>query len=156
MAPSHFGHIAVAIDGSSHAGEALSEAIDLARTYGGELVVLTVAPLTPIYLPTANPYLPATVAQTDVSSYRQLVDAAVKEAQDAGVKSVTGLCLEGVVVDEILTYLETHPTDIIVVGSRGLSAAKRLLIGSVSSALVSHAPCPVLVVRGRSPTKAAP
>ena len=43
--------------------------------------------------------------------------------------------------------LEQNPTDLLVVGSRGLSAARRLLLGSVSTALVNHAPCPVLVVR---------
>jgi nucleotide-binding universal stress UspA family protein len=57
-------------------------------------------------------------------------------------------------VDEILAFLYQHPTDLLVLGSRGLSAARRLLLGSVSTAMVTHAPCPVLVVRSASMTHA--
>ncbi|MGD0250951.1 MAG: universal stress protein [Thermoplasmata archaeon] len=42
-----------------------------------------------------------------------------------------------------------------MVGSRGLSTARRILLGSVSTALVNHAPCPVLVVRPPATTKPA-
>jgi len=152
MPGSRFGRITVAIDGSSNSDEALDAAIDLAKQYGSRLTVLTVAPVVPVFLPSTGPYLPATITEEDVDRYRALVDVAVKRAQAAGVAAVTGVCGEGVVVDEILSQLDTHPTDLIVVGSRGLSAAKRLLIGSVSGALVSHAPCPVLVVRARAST----
>ena len=150
-----FGRIAVAIDGSPNSEDALATAIDLASKYGSELTILTVAPVVPVYLPSTGPYLPAAITEGDVTRYRELVDSAVKKAQAGGVSAVTGVCGEGVIVDEILSHLETHPTDLVVVGSRGLSAAKRLLIGSVSGALVSHAPCPVLVVRARSSTKPA-
>jgi nucleotide-binding universal stress UspA family protein len=90
-----------------------------------------------------------------VTRYRSLVDAAVKQAQEAGLSAVTGVCHEGVIVDEVLSFLDLHPVDLVVVGSRGLSATRRLLIGSISSALVAHAPCPVLVVRARPSTKPA-
>jgi len=153
MAPSRFSRIVVAIDGSPNAEEALAAAIDVASRYGSKLAILAVAPLVPVYLPSASPYVATPVSRSDVEQYRTLVDSAVKETEAAGVKSVTGVCLEGVVVDEILAFLEQNPTDLIVVGSRGLSATKRLLMGSISSALVTHAPCPVLVVRPRPPTK---
>jgi len=153
MSPSRFGRIAVTIDGSPNSEDALGEAIDLANRYGSELTILTVAPIVPVYMPSGNSYMATPISQSDTAQYRALVDAAVKRAQNEGVSAVTGVCQEGVVVDEILAFLETHPVDLVVVGSRGLSATKRLLIGSVSSALVTHAPCPVLVVRGRPPTK---
>ena len=153
MTASHYGRVLVAIDGSTHSEEALAAAVDLSKRYRSELTILTVAPLVPVYMPSGNSYMATPVAQTDTAPYRALVDAAVKKAEAAGVSGVTGVCEEGVVVDEILAYLDTHPVDLVVVGSRGMSAAKRLLIGSISSALVAHAPCPVLVVRGRSTTK---
>ncbi|MCI4361140.1 MAG: universal stress protein, partial [Thermoplasmata archaeon] len=70
-----------------------------------------------------------------------------------GLSSVTGVCLEGVIVDEIIGHLEQSPADLLVIGSRGLSTAKRLLLGSVSDAIVHHATCPVLIVRAE-PTPA--
>jgi len=155
MPTTRFARIAVAIDGSPNSEEALGIAVDLAFRYGSELTVVTVAPLVPLYMPSGNTYLGPTITQVDSAKYRELVDAAVKRAQEGGVTAVTGVCLEGVIVDEILAFLDTHSTDLVVVGSRGLSAAKRLLIGSVSSALVTHAPCPVLVVRGSPSTTPA-
>jgi nucleotide-binding universal stress UspA family protein len=156
MASPRFARITVAIDGSPNSDDALDAAIDLAKKYGSELTILAIAPFVPVYLPSAGPYVATAMSQAEVPQYQGLVDAAVKKAQSAGLSAVTGLCREGVVVDEILSHLETHPADLVVVGSRGLSAAKRLLIGSVSSALVTHAPCPVLVVRSVPPTRPAP
>jgi nucleotide-binding universal stress UspA family protein len=153
MTEVRYARVLVAIDGSTHSEEALAAAIDLSKRYGSELTILTVAPFVPLYMPSGNSYMPTPVAQIDTTPYRALVDAAVQKAQQAGVPAVSGVCEEGVVVDEILAFLDTHPVDLVVVGSRGMSAAKRLLIGSISSALVAHAPCPVLVVRGRTPTR---
>lgn len=155
MANPRFARITVAIDGSPSSVEALVAAIDLAKTYSSELTVLTVAPLVPVYLPSTDPFVPPTVSESDVERYRALVDAAVQRAQKAGVAAVTGVCREGSVFDEIISQLESHPSDLAVVGSRGLTAAQRLLVGSVSGALVAHAPCPVLVVRSLPPTKPA-
>ena len=147
MAEPIFRRITVAIDGSPNGQVALEYAIDLAKRYGGALVILSIAPLMPVYVSSAEPYVPATVPESELSRFRAIVDAACRQAEATGVANCTGVCDEGVVVDEILAHLEQHPTDLLVVGSRGLSTARRLLLGSVSSALVNHAPCPVLVVR---------
>jgi nucleotide-binding universal stress UspA family protein len=147
MSEGRFRRVTVAIDGSPHGRAALDYAIDLALKYGSELVILSVAPLVPVYVVASEPYLPSAVPDTELAPFRAIVEEAVKRAQAAGVTAVTGVCEQGVVVDEVLSHLEQHPTDLLVVGSRGLSTARRLLLGSVSTALVTHAPCPVLVVR---------
>ncbi len=147
MADALFRRITVSIDGSPNAEAALDWSIDLARKYGADLVIIAVAPIVPVYISTSEPYVPAGVPPSEIGRYREIVEAAVKKAESGGVPSVTGVSYEGVVVDEILSHLEQHPTDLFVIGSRGLSTAKRLLLGSVSSAVVNHAPCPVLVVR---------
>ncbi|HTW39872.1 MAG TPA: universal stress protein [Thermoplasmata archaeon] len=144
--------IAVAIDGSSNGDVALDYAIDLSRHYSSELVIVAVAPIVPVYISSTEPFVPAGVPPNQVGQYRGITDAAVAKAQKAGLTAVTGVTYEGVVVDEIVNHLEEHPTDLLVIGSRGLSTAKRLLLGSVSTGVVTHAPCPVLVVRPR-PTK---
>ncbi|MGI0071735.1 MAG: universal stress protein [Thermoplasmata archaeon] len=142
-----FHRITVAIDGSTNAEHALDCAIDLAHRYGSDLAIVAVAPIQPVYLSATEPFVPAGVPPSELGHYRQVVEAAVQRSEAAGVSSVTGVSYEGVVVDELLAHLEQHPTDLFVIGSRGLSAAKRLLLGSVSTAVVNHAPCPVLVVR---------
>jgi len=57
--------------------------------------------------------------------------------------------VEGVTstVQGIVEFASNEKVDLIVIGTRGLSGFKRLLIGSVSSGVVAHAHCPVLVVR---------
>ena len=147
MADGLFRRIVVATDGSTNAQAALEAGIDLTRHYGGSLVILAIAPLPPVYVSSTEPYVPAAVPQSEVGRYREIVEAAVRKAEAEGVHDVSGLCDEGVVVDEILAHLEKYPTDLLVVGSRGLSTARRILLGSVSTALINRAPCPVLVVR---------
>jgi nucleotide-binding universal stress UspA family protein len=147
MAEPWLRRITVAVDGSPHGAAALAAAIDLAGRYGSELMILSIAPFVPAYVGPNDPFVAPVQTPGSLDRYREVVEAGVKQAEAAGVKSVTGVCEEGVVVEEILDHLEQHPTDLLVVGSRGLSATRRLLLGSVSTAVVNHAPCPVLVVR---------
>jgi nucleotide-binding universal stress UspA family protein len=149
-----FRRIAVATDGSETAAVALAVATDLAKKYSADLLVITVAPLPPVFSSPNAPGVPVTMPVDPLPSYRELVDRAVAEARSAGVSSVTGVCEEGVVVDEVLEQVKAHASDLLVVGSRGLSRAQRLLLGSVSTGLVTHAPCPVLVVRPTTPPAA--
>eukprot|EP00163_Fabomonas_tropica_P032245 TRINITY_DN7_c0_g1_i13.p1 TRINITY_DN7_c0_g1~~TRINITY_DN7_c0_g1_i13.p1 ORF type:complete len:309 (-),score=104.22 TRINITY_DN7_c0_g1_i13:1151-2077(-) len=48
--------------------------------------------------------------------------------------------------DVMLKYMENNPTDILYVGCRGLGAFKRMVLGSFSTYMINHAPCPVFVV----------
>ncbi len=155
MAEVRLDRIAVAVDGSSHAEHALDMAIDLARKYGGELQILSVAPLIPIYISSTEPWVPAGIPESEIAHYRKVVDQAVSKAEKAGLSRVTGVCLEGVIVDELLGHLEAHPPDLLVLGSRGLSTARRLLLGSVSDTIAHHVGCPVLIVRPPRPAATA-
>jgi nucleotide-binding universal stress UspA family protein len=51
------------------------------------------------------------------------------------------------VLNKILEYLEEHNINLIVVGTRGRSGIKKMLLGSVASGLVTYASCPVLVIK---------
>jgi len=143
----NLGRITVAVDGSPHAERALDFAVDLAKRYESHLSIVVVAPLVPIYVPSAEPWSAAQVPETEVAQYRTLLDQATERARKAGLTAIDGVCLEGVIADELLAQIEAHPTDLLVLGSRGLSTAKRLLLGSVSDAVLHHVKCPVLVVR---------
>jgi nucleotide-binding universal stress UspA family protein len=143
-----FATITVAVDGSPHAQHALEVAADLATRYGSALTVLGVAPLTPMYVSTTEAWAPLSIPDSEIQHYRKVVDDAVALAKSKGASPVKGVLLEGVIVDEIISQLEKSPTDLLVMGSRGLSTAKRLLLGSVSDAVVHHVGCPVMIVRG--------
>ncbi len=151
MDPINIRRVTVALDGSPYADHALSFAIDIAKRYSASLDVLAVAPMVPLYLSSTEPWAPTEMPEGEIRFYQGLVDSGVARAKSEGLPEVTGVCLEGHVVDEIVTYLESHPTDLLVLGSRGLSTAKRLLLGSISDAVTHHVGCPVLVVRGLAP-----
>lgn len=156
MSEGLFRRIVVAIDGSETSNAALHVAFDLAGRYDSELLIIAVAPLVQIFAMPNQPLVPPTPSEDFAPRYRTLVEDAVQRAQDAGLDNVTGVCEEGVVIDEILLRLSEDPADLLVVGSRGLSTAKRLLLGSVSNGLVNRTPCPVLVVRPKGPTPPPP
>lgn len=146
-----FANITVATDGSAFGQQAVDVAIDLAKKYGSKLAIVSVAPLVPLYVSSAEPWVPTEVPPSETDHYRTVVNAAVQRAEAAGISEVTGVLLEGVVVDEIIAHVEHHPTGLLVIGSRGLSTAKRLLLGSVSDAVLHHLKVPVFVVRGPAP-----
>jgi len=156
MQTATFRHIAVATDGSETAEAALGVAIDIAKRYAADLLIVAVAPLPPVFVAPNAPIVPATVPESPLPMFRELVDRSVARAKSAEVPGVTGVCEEGVIVDRILEQVRAHGSDLLVVGSRGLSTAERLLLGSVSTALVTHAPCPVLVVRPPTTPRAKP
>jgi nucleotide-binding universal stress UspA family protein len=155
MPASRFQRIAVATDGSTTAQEAIDIAIDLARTYGAELLVISVAPLPPVYVAPNQPFA-AAPPPNEIPPHRELAEAAATRARGAGVKNVRSAVPEGVIVDEVVAQVKAQGTDLLIVGSRGLSTVQRLMLGSVSSALVTHAPCPVLVVRPSARSSSRP
>ena len=130
-----FRRIAVAVDGSRFAEAALGYGITVARKFASELVVLTVAPLA-TYVVATEPWVPT-----------EILAAAGARARSEGVVSVSEVFLEGPVTDEIVGYLEKNPAELLIMGSRGQSAAKRLLLGSTSDAVLHHVACAVLIVR---------
>jgi nucleotide-binding universal stress UspA family protein len=146
MAAGTFARIAVAVDGSPNSAAALDAACELAQKFGSAITVLTVAPLG-AYLVGPEPYLPTEVIRAEVDQYREILKREVERVQQKGIRAVTGVCLEGHVTDEIVAFLERNPADLLVMGSRGLSLSKRLLVGSTSDAVLHHAGCTVMIVR---------
>ena len=74
-----------------------------------------------------------------------MAEKAAAEARAAGVRKVSAEVRQGVVVEELLRFHKGNRTDLVIVGSRGQSAFRGLLLGSVTEAVIHHATCRVLV-----------
>jgi nucleotide-binding universal stress UspA family protein len=135
--------IVVGYDGSDHADRALDRAIELGSE-GAQLVVVSAAPLT---TPTRDPALgTSSVDPIEAESARGSLAKARARLADGGVQGRT-VEAHSDPADALVEQAQTDGADLIVVGTRGLNTAQRVLLGSVSTKVVHHAPCDVLVVR---------
>jgi len=140
-----FGKLLVGFDGSHHSQRALQAAIEIAERFHSSI---TVAIVRPEGSGAADPLLANLVPFGDEGrTVAGLLDEAREKALARGVPSFRTVDLHGDVADALLSFLEQDHQDLVIVGSRGLTPGRRLLMGSVSSSLVNDAPCPVLVVR---------
>jgi nucleotide-binding universal stress UspA family protein len=145
-----FGSIVVGTDGSETATSAVRQAIELARELGARLhVVSAYEPVSDQRLRSERVELPKDLQwiinpREDVLS---LLEAAEREAEQAGVTNVETFARQGDAADAILDVAEEQRADLIVVGNRGMTGAKRFLLGSVPNKVSHHAPCSVLIVR---------
>jgi nucleotide-binding universal stress UspA family protein len=144
-----FGSIVVGTDGSDTAREAVRQAVDLARRVGARIEIVSA------YEPVPEAPLrdEARRAPRDVQwslSRRDEVDATLAEAADearaAGVEART-YARQGDPADAILDVAEERGADLIVVGNKGMTGARRFLLGSVPNRVSHHAPCSVLIIR---------
>jgi nucleotide-binding universal stress UspA family protein len=144
-----FRSIVVGTDGSETAAKAVQEAIDLATTVGASVYVVSA------YEPVPQGRLreEARQAPEDLQwmiNPREDVDATLSDAADqvrgAGL-DVETFAREGDPADAILDVAEERNADLIVVGNKGMTGARRFLLGSVPNKVSHHAPCSVLIVR---------
>ena len=139
--------ILLATDGSPSAAKAVAEAVDLAGATGWPLTIVTVW-----HVPVTGFAYEPLVAVPEVEDVvrdraREALETAVATARAAGLEP-EALLAEGMPADEVCTLAVEREATLIVIGSHGWSGVRRLLFGSVSAAVLHHAPCPVLVVRG--------
>jgi nucleotide-binding universal stress UspA family protein len=145
-----FASILVGTDGSDTATTAVRYAIDLARELGARLqVVSAYEPVSPDRLRREGVEAPTDLEWTvnpreDVLA---LLEEASNEAHGVGVTEVQTFARQGDAADAILDVAEEQRTDLIVVGNKGMTGAKRFLLGSVPNKVSHHAPCSVLIVR---------
>lgn len=132
--------ILVASDGSKFSEDAVYEAINYAKSYGGSLSIINVVYTNDEVMATA-PSLVDNMVQKAKEHLESLKALAQAENIDADV-----FVREGEPYQGITDVARELGADTIVIGSRGKTALKRILIGSVTSRVIGMAPCPVLVV----------
>jgi len=151
--PYQLKRLLVAVDASSNAARAGSVAVALAQKFGSELIVLHAVPIPSYTFAQAEV---GAVAPTMFQEYyeaaqkegKAAVDDVIRSAEAKGVKA-TGIILGPAVsiVETIIDYATKNNVDLILVGTRGRTGFKKLLLGSVSTGILNHASCSVQLVR---------
>jgi nucleotide-binding universal stress UspA family protein len=144
-----FRTIVVGTDGSDTAGKAVAQAVELAGAVGAKvLVVSAYEPVSDARLRDEGRQVPPDMQW--MVNPREDVDATLEEAataaQEAGV-TVEAFPRQGDPADAILDVAEEQGADLVVVGNKGMTGAKRFLLGSVPNKVSHHAPCSVLIIR---------
>jgi nucleotide-binding universal stress UspA family protein len=142
--------IVVGTDGSDTAKEAVRQAAELAKALGAN--VLLVSAYEPV--PESRLQQERTEVPSDVSwmvnpreDVQAVLDGEADRIKSAGVPDVETYAREGDPADAILDVAEEKSADLIVVGNKGMTGARRFLLGSVPNKVSHHAPCNVMIVR---------
>jgi nucleotide-binding universal stress UspA family protein len=145
-----FRSILVGTDGSDTARTALERAVEMAAGLGASLAI--VSAFEPVSdsrqlgerVPAPKDAQWATNPHEEVLA---LLEAARAQAAGAGVTEIQTFARQGDAADAIIDVAEEQRCDLIVVGNKGMTGAKRFLLGSVPNKVSHHAPCSVLIVR---------
>lgn len=133
----------MAIDGSELSLNAAEKALDLARFFGANLYAITVS-----YIPESYHLQQEDVLNKSKNMKDSMTDAKKwldNFMQDA--KKYNVILSHRPVDYVIMEYAEQEKMDLIVMGTRGSSGLKNLLLGSVVSSVITYAHCPVMVVK---------
>lgn len=146
-----FHTILVATGGSPWSNQAVAYAIEMAKDYTLQLIILHVVAETPPYFVAEAGTPPESLlADSEAEGRRILADASALAAE-AGVAFSTELAW-GRVPEVVCRVAQERGCDLIIVGSRALKGFKRLMIGSISNAIASKSSCPMLIVKWREPS----
>ena len=150
-----FNKILIPVDGSTNSMKAIDYAVDLADKYKSELLALHV-----LYSQSGFAFHKETVAGTITSSSLNDLNLEAKQeaekwfeeinkrAEEKKVQIKTEVVFTVIsIVEGILTYAEKENINLIIIGSKGKSGWKKLIVGSVASGISTYAHCPILIVK---------
>ncbi len=135
--------ILVAHDGSKSSDKALRKGFEIAKRFDSTVAVISVVP--ELYLSELMEMDRLRIVETLTEEARKTLQKIEKTTK--GVKSLKTLIRQGNPSEEILKAAGKMRADLIVTGSHGRRGAQKFLLGSVSSKIVDHAACSVLVVK---------
>lgn len=150
-----FAKILVPIDGSEPSFHAAQVAVNIAEKFNGKIICLhvIVSPLPHEYANLTGLVTPKQIEKilVDVKKdtnlwFKRIKDSLRDQARQIEISTeviLTGLAAYG----EIIQYAEKEKIDLIVIGTRGKTKFKKLLLGSTASGVITYAHCPVLVVK---------
>jgi len=146
-----FENILVPLDGSEHSIKAVEYAGRMAKGFNSKLIALYILPSSLRY------NLSSDNENSEINSqFNQIIQRSYIEAQNWLKDIVKKIDIEIVteviiakesIVSEIIEFAELRSIDLIIMGTRGRTGFKKLLLGSVASGVVTYSHCPVLVIR---------
>ena len=138
-----FEKILVPLDGSEYSITALKMAVQMAHKFNGKITLIHVYSI-------GGLAISPTPVHEFIEAIRKVGTGILadgeKRVKAEGVQVET-LLMEGHAVEQIVKVCRENKFDLIVMGARGLSRIKEMLLGSVSDGVTRHAYCPVLVVK---------
>ena len=144
--------ILVLVDGSKYSINALEYASTLSKEYDSELIALYVVPSIMRY----DDLFLSKRKYEEIPGFKDIIELSYLESRNwlnelkekTGGKLTTDVIIaKKSVVSEILEYSERNDIDLIIMGTRGRTGFKKLLLGSTAEGVITYAHCPVLVVR---------
>lgn len=140
--------ILVPVDGSKNSFAALAHAVTIARSFDGEISIFYVSALSqqvPLYDQVKGTKIPANSSTDPLGFAKTIITEALKHIPEGiRVQTYNEIGEPRIAITE---FAQKNKYDMIVIGSRGLGTIESILIGSVSSYVVKHSKCPVLVAK---------
>lgn len=138
--------ILVPVDGSSNSTRAALFATDLAKAFGVGVRLFYIFPAASVEIIGM-----AGMSRADIDQAAQASAQKAFDATHQAMEGISGVTIEeetsmGDPAEEVIRYTEDNPGTMVVIGRRGLSAMKSLMIGSVSDKVLRHAKSPVMVI----------
>lgn len=146
-----FSKILVALDGSEYSDKALEVAVQMAMRCDAQLILFHAVQLKPL----RAEYESIVINKKAKDVYRQIgldqADAIVQVAENAakevGLSNVERMIVEGRPASSIVQAVTDTESELVIIGTRGLSALHQITMGSVAHKVTAAASCPVMVVR---------
>ncbi len=148
MTNEKFTNIVIAIDGSDLSKKAADYAVSLAKQQNAKLLAVTVVKFhqTDAFRGSTSTLAKFIRKQAEIAE--NWTDLVRSKAEKSGVRFESRVIKTNASVpEEIIKYAKGKKSDLIVMGTRGRTGFKKALLGSVASAVVTHADCPVMVIR---------
>ena len=146
-----FENILVPLDGSEYSIKAVEYAGRMAKGFNSKLIALYILPSSIRY------NLSSDNENSEINSqFNQIIQGSYIETQNwlnditkiIDIEIVTEVIIaKESIVSEIIEFAEQRSIDLIIMGTRGRTGFKKLLLGSVASGVVTYSHCPVLVIR---------
>jgi nucleotide-binding universal stress UspA family protein len=136
-----FSHIVVAVDGSRHSSKTIPVTVDLAQKYSSAVTVLHVRE--------HERYEGDDVDLGPEQSAEQVIEQATQAFREASIETNSEIrrVRPGHTAQQIVDVAKEAGADLIVIGSRGMTEWRSLLLGGVATKVTSNAECSVLLVR---------